>query len=105
MELFIVVANSCVHVVMYSYYFLCSLKLCPKWVQKLKPLLTSLQIVQLSLMLEHCLVALGPDCGATRIFYLQTLNIVVLLCLFVNFYQNSYGKKQKLLPANGDKSN
>lgn len=105
MEIFIVVANSCIHIVMYSYYFLCSLRDCPKFVQKFKPLLTLLQITQLVSMLGHCIVAIRPNCGATKIFYLQTLNIVILLFLFANFYKKAYLEKKKAPSQKGNKVN
>lgn len=93
MELFIVVINSYVHIAMYFYYLLCAFKSCAKLTNFIKPLVTMVQIAQLVLMLGHCFVAMMPGCNATKLFYLQAPNILLLIFFFARFYLNSYSKE------------
>lgn len=93
MELFIVVLNSCVHVLMYSYYFLAGFKSLTKGLSIFKPIITMIQISQLILILGHVYVALQPSCNSTPLFYVQFANIAFQIGLFCNFYRQSYFKK------------
>lgn len=90
MELFIGLFNSCIHVIMYSYYFLSSFQSLKGITSKVKRLITTVQIGQLVVLFGHCLMAILSDCGATNLYYLQTANIAFLISMFLNFYIKSY---------------
>lgn len=96
-EGFIGFLNSCVHCVMYSYYFLSSFDSLKKFTVKIKPFLTAIQIVQLLSLIVHCFRAL-VSCGASKLYYLQILNLVLLVSMFTRFYFKNYllgkGKKE-----------
>lgn len=94
METVIVVINSCVHIFMYSYYFLSSFKSLVVFTNKVKPFLTAIQIIQLVVILGHIGVAIMPSCNGTKLFYAQLINIVILLFMFSKFYAKSYVKKE-----------
>ena len=47
MELFILILNSIIHVIMYSYYLLTAFKVLDKYLKKFKPIMTSMQLVSL----------------------------------------------------------
>lgn len=95
MELFIVVINSCVHIVMYTFYFCSSVKSLSPVARIFKPLLTFAQLVQLVLILRHCFVAISPGCEATKLFYLQIPNICFLIFLFAKFFIHAYTRPSK----------
>lgn len=96
MEIYGITLNCCVHVVMYLFYFCSSIKSLSGVVKVVKPLLTAIQIVQLSVMLVHCFVAVSSSCKATKLFYLQIFNISFLIFLFAKFFVQSYMKKNKV---------
>ncbi|KAL0699385.1 hypothetical protein Bca4012_055507 [Brassica carinata] len=91
------VTNSTVHVIMYSYYFLCAVGWRPKW----KRLVTDFQIVQFffgfglsSWMLpEHFF---GSGCSGMWGLYFNGAFNVSLLVLFFNFRSKNYANKTKL---------
>lgn len=93
METFIGLFNSCIHIVMYSYYLLSSFDSMKKVTSKVKRLITTIQIIQLIVLLVHCVRAVMPGCGATKLYYLQAANIAFLIFNFVKFYAKSYSKK------------
>lgn len=58
----------------------------------MKPMITFLQIGQLSFLLVHCLVGfLGYN---SFIAFLQLLNLAILIYFFVKFFTQTYNKKQ-----------
>ncbi|KAK0164373.1 hypothetical protein PV328_003009 [Microctonus aethiopoides] len=64
---FIMMPNSIVHVIMYTYYLLASLgPLIQKKLAPWKPYLTMLQLVQFAIMVIHTSQALLPSCEPTR---------------------------------------
>ncbi|CAN7937809.1 unnamed protein product, partial [Ixodes hexagonus] len=86
-----VAINAFVHVVMYSYYFLATLG--PEMQQYLwwKRYLTTLQICQLAVFIAHMSIPLFVDCGFPRhLIYVANVQILLILCFFVNFYIKSY---------------
>lgn len=88
--------NSCVHVIMYSYYFLSTFKSLAYPMKLLKPLITALQIVQLVVLVGHCTVAIMPSCNATKLYHLSLLNLGILIFMFGRFYAKSYIKKKEM---------
>ena len=93
MEVFLMVLNSYVHIIMYSYYLLSSYKNLDGILRIVKPFITAIQIVQLLGLLGQSFVALQPSCGATKLFYSIIPNIMALVYMFYQFYQKSYKKE------------
>ncbi|XP_050098185.1 elongation of very long chain fatty acids protein 1-like [Anopheles aquasalis] len=93
-EMSMMVLNSMVHIVMYSYYFLSSFSACQAFTNRIKPIITIIQLTQLVTMLVHVYAALQPTCTANKtIFTLQAANLVILISLFTNFYIQTYVRK------------
>ncbi|KAJ8668549.1 hypothetical protein QAD02_010212 [Eretmocerus hayati] len=90
---FLGVANSFVHVVMYTHYLVMSLKISKPWWKKY---ITQLQLLQFFLILVHFSQILFRDCGYPRwpayLFIPQNLFMIVL---FGDFYYHAYIKKKK----------
>lgn len=95
METIIGHINNLVHICMYSYYFLSSFRQLTRFIISFKPILTAIQIIQLVVLIGHCVVAIMPSCGAPKLFYLQFVNIAILIFMFSRFYIKSYVKKEK----------
>lgn len=91
---FIVLLNTAVHSVMYSYYFLSSFESIKKLTALVKPLITSTQIIQLFVILIHCLRQLAT-CDVSKVYYLQAANVFFLICMFLKFYWKSYCRQGK----------
>lgn len=92
MEEYMMVLNSYVHILMYSYYLLSSYKNLDRVLKKVKPFITTIQIVQLLFLLGQSFVALMPSCNATKLFYTIFFNIMALVYMFYEFYKKSYKK-------------
>ncbi|MCL4141267.1 UNVERIFIED_CONTAM: hypothetical protein GTU68_025621 [Idotea baltica] len=88
---FIHLANSFVHINMYSYYFLSSFG---KWIKPFlwwKTYLTQMQIIQFFLMFGHMVIGFYNDCPLPRPLAKSVLiYLVVLIILFLNFYMKTY---------------
>lgn len=83
--------NSCVHVIMYSYYVLATLQIYPWW----KKYLTSLQIFQLSLFVVQGIeLMFSGESGFRWIGLVNGAYAATLVVLFVRFYVKSYGSKR-----------
>jgi high-affinity K+ transport system ATPase subunit B len=80
---------------MYSFYFCSTVKSLSTVVKVVKPFLTSIQLIQLVAILIHCIVAVSPSCGASNVFYVQILNILILIGFFAKFFVESYMKPKK----------
>jgi hypothetical protein len=91
-EAVIVILNTAVHVMMYSYYFFSSFNTLKNATAKFKPLITGVQIVQLVTMLLHCFFVIAK-CQGSTLYYLQAGNLALLVFMFMKFYVKSYFKK------------
>ncbi|XP_050098183.1 elongation of very long chain fatty acids protein 4-like [Anopheles aquasalis] len=87
-----IVVNSMVHMCMYSYYLMAVIPdRIPFRLNKLKPYITAIQIIQLFSILGNILFALRPTCGIPRTHILLYMPyMVVLITMFVNFYLKTY---------------
>lgn len=94
MELYAAVLNNYVHILMYLYYFMSSFKSLRSVTKVLKPIMTTIQIVQLLLILGQCLAA--KFCGNSNLFYAFSFNFGVLIFFFGKFYVENYFKKKNL---------
>jgi hypothetical protein len=89
------IINSMVHILMYTYYFASSFKTMNFNTRKVKPLITIIQLIQLVIIVGHTLVAVLPSCNASNLFYLQFVNILILIMFFSNFYIQNYIKNKR----------
>ncbi|KAF3642539.1 putative ethylene-responsive transcription factor WRI1-like [Capsicum annuum] len=90
------VTNASVHVLMYAYYFLCTLGFRPWW----KRLVTNCQIVQFvfsflisGLMLYYHFA--GSGCSGIKGWCFNAVFNASLLALFIDFHSKNYAKKRK----------
>lgn len=72
-----------------------SFKSMTKLTAVLKPAITSIQLIQLAMILGHCFVAVKANCGASSLFLLQIPNIFLLILMFAKFYVQSFLKKSR----------
>jgi len=84
--------NTAVHVIMYTYYFLCSINCPPPW----KKVVTNVQIVQFVFSFICGVATLwlhfsGPGCAGMYAFSFNLVFNASLLFLFLNFHSKQYG--------------
>lgn len=94
---FSLLCNTFIHVVMYSYYLLAAMG--PKYQKYLwwKKYLTSLQLVQFTIILVHNQLALVFECDYSKPpLYLQCFSALLFFGLFSNFYIQAYIKQRRL---------
>lgn len=84
---FITVANSFIHTIMYSYYFISLFRI--KWVRNYKAYVTSLQLLQLSASIILPIVYYPPKETEFNYHILMIFNSYIY-CLIVLFLQFSY---------------
>jgi len=85
------VVNSCMHVIMYSYYFLASFGGRFQKYLWWKKYLTTMQITQFVVLLLHILIPLFNDCGYPKsMIYMAFAQGTFGLVLFINFYIQAY---------------
>lgn len=94
-EVFIVLVNSSVHTVMYAYYLFSSFQNTRNAALKVKRLITMLQIAQLIFLVGHCIRIISA-CSPTKLYYLQAINILILVSMFLKFYGKNYSKRKSL---------
>lgn len=86
--------NGSVHVIMYSYYLLCTLGVRPSW----KKLVTTVQLVQFTVMVAQGVwVAVGCSNNNNyprRVAILYVIYIATMFSLFFEFFLNAYGGKK-----------
>jgi len=90
------IANSFVHIIMYSYYLGCLLKI--KQVKFIKQYITSLQLIQLFIPNFICLYFYQPPIETEfnyNLIKFFVLYVSVLVILFVKFYYKNYILKVK----------
>lgn len=97
MAAFIVIVNSSVHVIMYSYYYFSTMgDKTPAIVRKLKPFITIIQMVQFLVLIAQNIMSLMPSCPIPRSpGIVSIINLLINLKLFYNFYQETYKKPQQ----------
>ena len=89
---FSVILNSFVHVVMYAYYFCASLNL--KWLNPVKPFITSLQMTQFMCMLIQSIYDYLYPCRYPQVLVkLLGMYMLTMLVLFGNFFIQTYIKQ------------
>ncbi|KAM7301383.1 hypothetical protein ISCGN_016902 [Ixodes scapularis] len=95
--LFGVCLNSFLHIIMYTYYFLACLGPSVQKYLWWKRYLTRLQIVQFVVIIAHASIPIFVDCGYPRVLvYIAIPQVILILGLFVNFYVQSYIKRQNV---------
>lgn len=93
---YIGVLNSFIHIIMYTYYFLSSFQNFTNVTRTIKPLITTVQILQLSVLFVHSCVALMPSCNASKVYILQVLNLSLLIFMFLRFFVKNFNEKKNL---------
>ncbi|KAM7292693.1 elongation of very long chain fatty acids protein AAEL008004 [Ixodes scapularis] len=95
------VMNTFVHTVMYSYYLLATFGPTVRPYLWWKRYLTSIQIVQIVIYIAHMSIPLFVDCDFPRyLIHIANAQTLLLLGLFLNFYVQSYSRKNGSLPKN-----
>ncbi|CAL7946954.1 unnamed protein product [Xylocopa violacea] len=93
----VVIINSLVHVIMYIYYLLSSFGPSMQTLTApIKPLITTMQMVQFLVLMFHSFQAFVPGCPGQRINAgILIVNLVINFILFYNFYKKNYLQKEK----------
>ncbi|KAJ8732293.1 hypothetical protein PYW08_015023 [Mythimna loreyi] len=104
--LFLGMANSFVHVIMYTYYGLSSIPSLTKYLWW-KKYITSMQLIQFVLILTHFAVAcMTSDCKPSYIMMVaMAVNVTLFLYLFGTFYVKTYNKKANVKAENNKINN
>jgi len=88
--------NSGTHLLMYTYYFLSSFGKFRRMTTTIKPAITIVQIMQLALLLVHYMRMIFA-CNVTYMYHIQSLNVSLILFLFVKFYAKNFIRTKKLI--------
>jgi hypothetical protein len=95
LQIVALLTNTAVHVIMYTYYFLCSINRPPSW----KKVVTNLQIVQFVFSFVASVATLwlhfkGDGCSGMYAWLFNAFFNVTLLLLFLNFHSKQYGSNK-----------
>lgn len=87
--------NSCIHTLMYLYYGTCIVYKDSKLLKRLKPLMTSMQIVQFFTGFVGLYFYIDVPCFYASkehmaLYWYTYLYVGLVLCLFLNFYLQNY---------------
>lgn len=97
MLVFSIVANSIVHIIMYTYYFISAydVPIFKLVASKVKKYITTIQLIQFALLTANNLFGLQPGCNTCKPFLAMYIpNVFILIYLFSQFYKKSYDKKR-----------
>lgn len=98
-----VIVNACVHVFMYSYYFLSLLGPSVRKYLWWKRYLTQLQLVQFVILFIHAWLPLFFTCGYPRYHtYITLSETVFFFAMFTNFYIKKYKQRCLLTGTAGE---
>lgn len=94
------IINTCIHTIMYTYYFLATFPSAQPYLGW-KKYLTQMQIVQFLIIIGCCLQPLFiPGCKFPRaLLWIMVAFSFVFLYLFGDFYLKSYNKQKRQQPA------
>lgn len=95
LQIVALLTNTAVHVIMYTYYFLCSINRPPSW----KKAVTNLQIVQFVFSFVASVATLwlhfkGDGCSGMYAWLFNAFFNVTLLLLFLEFHSKQYGSNR-----------
>ncbi|XP_015190636.1 PREDICTED: elongation of very long chain fatty acids protein 1-like isoform X1 [Polistes dominula] len=94
---FIVIPNCIVHVIMYTYYLLaaCGPKV-REIINPVKKYITTLQMIQFTVILIHIAQAFLPSCDPDRKYFawMYALQVIIIFYMFYRFYKKTYTKKK-----------
>jgi elongation of very long chain fatty acids protein 7 len=91
----IVLLNSFIHIVMYSYYAITAMGM-TRISKMMKKSLTTIQIIQFVIVVSHSFQLLFFDCDYKKwVAYYSGLYALMFFFLFMSFYIKSYMKKTK----------
>lgn len=95
---FVILVNSTVHVVMYTYYYFSAMgDKAPKILKTVKPFITIMQMVQFIILILQNVMTLLPSCPVTRIpGTVSIINLIINFTLFYNFYRKNYAPAKKV---------
>ncbi|XP_072758389.1 very long chain fatty acid elongase AAEL008004-like isoform X5 [Anoplolepis gracilipes] len=86
--------NSIVHVILYIYYFIAALGSKYRKYLWWKKYMTLIQLLQFALMLVYLMLTLAMNCQSSKILtYFFTMNVIIFIYLFSDFYRKSYKTK------------
>ncbi|XP_076278218.1 very long chain fatty acid elongase 1-like [Lasioglossum baleicum] len=95
---FVMVVNSTVHVVMYTYYYFSAMgDKAPKILNTVKPLITVMQMVQFIILMLQNIITMVPSCPVPRLpAIVSIINLSINFILFYNFYRKNYPPAKKV---------
>ncbi|XP_074599959.1 very long chain fatty acid elongase AAEL008004-like [Brevipalpus obovatus] len=98
---FIPLINAFVHTVMYSYYALAAFGPQMKPFLWWKKYITQLQLIQfVAATIHSTYMLLDTTCSCSKLLIsFQALHSILFFNLFYNFYQQAYGKREKIIKA------
>lgn len=93
MEVFFIVISEFAHIIKYAYYLLSSYTNVTRiflFLKLAKPITILLQLIEFLLIFVHSAVALKADCNLSSLFYVQIINVLVLLLLYAKLFVKHY---------------